>query len=136
MPALQSLVVTDRAGTPVNYTLVPDGEGAGSGVYTVSAADATGVSISKKKLSISRRKSANGRIRTTIKMYIPVMATEVINGVSNPVVIKEGFVDLTFNMDPKHTEQERNDIVGMLASALGTTKVLINDTVVKDQDVY
>lgn len=136
MPALQSMVVTDRAATPVNFTLVPDGEGAGSGVYTVSAADPTGVSISKKKFSISRRKSANGRIRTTIKFYVPVMATEVINGVSNPVVIKEGFVDLTFNMDPKHTEQERNDIVGMLASALATTKVLVHDTVVRDQDVY
>lgn len=135
MPALQPLVVTDRAGTPVNYTLIPDGEGAGSGVYTVSAADSTGVSISKRKLSLARRKS-NGRIRTTVKFFVPTMATEVINGVSSPAVVREAFIDCTFNFDSRHTEQERNDVVGMFASALGVSKVLIHDTIVKDQDVY
>lgn len=136
MPALQTLVITDRQSTPVNYTLSPDGEGAGKGVYTVSAADASGISISKKKVSLSRRKSSTGRVRTTVKFHAPIMVNETVNGVVKPAVAKENFFDGTFNIDPNCTTAERNDFVGMVASMFLATKPLIHDTIVGDQDVY
>jgi hypothetical protein len=39
-------------------------------------------------------------------------------------------------MDALSTEQERADVVGMFYSAFAPAKVLTNDTIVKDQDVY
>lgn len=133
MPAIQSLAVTDRASTPVTHTLLPIGEK--DGVATVAVADATGALITEKRLSIGQRRTGD-RIRTTIKFKVPVVATEVVNGVSSPVVIREAFVDATFTFSTSSTEQERNDVVGMFASALQTTKPLVHDTIVKGQAVY
>lgn len=133
MPSLQSLVVTDRQATPVNFTLLPAGENDGVGI--VALADATGAAVTEMRLSIGQRKS-NGRIRTTIKFKVPVVTTEVINGVSSPLVVREGFVDATFTFADTSTEAERNNVVGMFASALAATKPLVHDTVVKNQAVW
>lgn len=133
MPALQSLVLTDRQTTPVNFTLTPLSEV--DGVATVGAADASGVAISQKRVSLSRRASG-GRIRNTMKFRFPTMVTEIINGVSNPSVAREAYIDVTFNFSDLHTEAERNDIVGMFASAFATTKALVHDTLVKDQNIW
>jgi hypothetical protein len=38
--------------------------------------------------------------------------------------------------DEKSTKQERDDTIGLMASALGTSKVLINDALVNLEGVY
>lgn len=134
MAQLQDLVVTDRQATPVNYTLKPDGEVGGVG--TVAAADASGVAISKKRLSLSRRVSGN-RIRFTEKWAFPVMVTETINGVAVPRVARVAYVDITWTFENSHLESERNDVVGMVYSAHAPTgKAFVHDTIVKDTAVY
>jgi hypothetical protein len=133
MPSIQSLVLTDRQGTPVNFTLLPIGEK--DGVATVAVADATGATITEKRFSISSKRVGD-RIRSTIKFKVPTVVTEVINGVSDPVVAREAFVDATFTFSSKSTEAERNDVVGMFASALAVTKPLVHDTLVKGQAVW
>lgn len=134
MAQLQNLIVTDRSTpTPVNYTLTPEGEVGGVGV--VSAADASGVAISKKRLSLGRRATGT-RIRNIEKWSFPIMVTETINGVAVPKVLRVGYVDVTFNFSDTHTEQERRDVVGMIYSAHAPGKVLIEDTIVKDTAVY
>jgi hypothetical protein len=135
MPALQALVVTDRAATPVNYTLIPNGPGPEKGFGVVAASDATGTALSEKRLVIGRRISGN-RIRTVEKWSFPVIVTETINGVSVPTTARVAYVDVTFNFDRTHTEQERKDVVGMVYSAHAPGKVLVEDTVVKNQDVW
>lgn len=134
MPALQNLVITDRQATPVNITLMPDGKSA-DGVGIVAAADATGVSISKKSLAIGRRKTGS-RIRVTEKWKFPVMVNEIINGVSTPKVARIAYVDIVWNFDESHSEVERRDIVGYVHSAHNVGKVLTEDTIVKDTAVY
>jgi hypothetical protein len=52
------------------------------------------------------------------------------------VVQRTAYADLQFTFDATSSEAERNDIVGMLADALGTSKTLVNDLVVKLQGVY
>lgn len=133
MPALQNLVITDRQGAPVNTTLTPDGEK--DGFYTVAAADASGVGISKKRLSLSRRVSGN-RIRTTEKWAFPIMVTEVINGVSVPKVARTAYVDIVWNFDSTHLETERRDVIGYIYSAHAVGKALTEDTIQKDQAVW
>lgn len=133
MPSLQSLVVTDRATTPVNFTLLPVREDGGIG--TVALADSTGASITERRFSIGQRRTA-GRVKTTIKFRVPIVVTETVNGVSSAKVAREAYVDCTFNFADNSTEQERNDVVGMFASALAVTKPLVHDTVVKGQAVW
>lgn len=136
MPTLQPLVVTDRSTpTPVNHTLNPVGPGPAKGFGTVGAADASGTDISEKRLTIGCRRSGN-RIRTIEKWSFPTIVNTTINGVTQPSVARVAYVDITFNFERTHTEQERKDVVGMIYSAHGVGKVLIEDTIVKNQDVW
>lgn len=133
MPSLQSLVITDRQATPNNFTLVPIGEIGGVG--TVGAADASGVAISQKRLSISRRQSGD-RIRVTEKYSFPVMVNETINGVVVPRVARTAYVDITWNFHNTHSEAERKDVLGMVYSAHAPGKVLTEDCIQKDQAIW
>jgi len=133
MPQLQSLVLTDRTPvTPVNLTFVPrdiDPNGVGSVINN------SGTPIGEKRFSV-QMKRANNRYRGEVRLSLPVVATEVINGVSSPVVVRTAFVTLTATFDEKSTQQERDDAIGMMSSALATSKVLVNDALVKLEGVY
>lgn len=133
MPQLQNAVLTDRASTPVAHTFVP--RDIVSGVGTVI--ETTGVPVGNSRLSVSlRQTSGNGRYRADVKLSVPIVADQVVNGVTTPVVQRTAYADLSFTFDPTSTEQERNNFVGMLASSLATSCTLVNDTVVKLQGVY
>jgi hypothetical protein len=133
MPQLQNLVLTDRAGTPVNHTFVPreiDSNGVGAVV------ESTGVPIGDNRYSIGLRRTAEGRCKATVKMSLPIVQTQTINGISSPVVVRTAYVDCTFTFDSTSTEQERKDAVGMFQSSFDSAKVLVNDTIVKLQGVF
>lgn len=132
MPQLQNLVVTDRAATPVNHTYVP--RDIVSGVGTV--VESTGVPIGENRLSIALGRTAQGRQKPVLKGVFPIVQTQTINGIATPVVVRTAYAEVTFSFDSTSTEQERKDVVGMIASALDASKTLVNDTVVKLQGVY
>lgn len=133
MPQLQTTVLTDRKATPVAHTFTP--RDIVSGVGTVI--ETTGVPVGNSRLSVSLAQTASsGRYKAIVKLAVPVVATSVINGVSTPIVQRTAFADLTFTFDSTSSEAERNDLVGMLASALAADKPLINDAVVKLQGIY
>lgn len=134
MPALQSIQLTDRASTPVTKTLIPTGGPKGS-VGRVAVADATGNLLSETALTVSGRRTPQ-RLRSSIKLTVPVIANEVINGVNVPKVARGSFITAEFSFALDSTEQERNDAVGMFASSLLPTKTLVHDTVVKGQTVW
>jgi len=132
MPQLQSLVLTDRTPTTaVDHTFQPRDIKSGVGAVVES----TGVPIGDKRFTVSLR-NVNNRYKAQMQLAIPIVQTQTINGIDTPAVVRTGYADLTFTFDATSTEQERNDIVGMLNSALGTGKTLVNDTVVKLQGVY
>lgn len=133
MPNLQSLVLTDRQATPVNHTFLPVSEK--DGLATVALADATGAVITEKRFTIQQKRTP-GRVRTTVRLSVPTVVTETINGVSSPQVIRSALVDCSFVFADTSTMAERNDIVGMFASALATGKVLVNDTIVKGEAIW
>lgn len=132
MPQLQNLVLTDRATTPVNHTFTP--RDVVGNVGTVE--ESTGVKVGDKTFSISVRKTANGRSRVLIKLAIPVVVDETINGVTVPTVARTSYVSAEFTYEPTSTTQERKDVVGMFQSAFDSSKLLVNDAVVGLQGIY
>jgi hypothetical protein len=78
----------------------------------------------------------NNRYHGEVRLSLPVVVTETINGVASPIVVRTAFVSLSATFDEKSTEQERNDAIGMMSSALATSKTLVNDALVKLEGVY
>jgi hypothetical protein len=132
MPQLQNLVLTDRAATPVNHTFTP--RDIVTGVGTV--AETSGLPLGDNRVSLSLTRNTNGRYKPVVKFVFPTLQTEVINGISSPKVVRTAYAELHFNFDSTSTEEERNNIVGMVQDALTSSKTLVNDTVVKLQGVY
>lgn len=133
MPQLQNLVLTDRTPvTPVDHTFIP--REIANGVGTV--VESTGVPVGNSSVSVSLRKTPSGKFKGTLRIAVPVVQTETISGVSRPVVVRTAYAAVEFTFDETSTEQERTDLVGMLASSLGTSKTLVNDAIVKLQGVY
>lgn len=134
MPQLSNLVLTDRTTpTPVDHTFVP--RDIQSGVATV--VESSGVPVGENRVSLSLRKNTtNKRYRGRLVATFPVVATEVINGISTPKVVRTATVEVLTNFDSTSSEQERADAIGMVASALSASKTLVNDCLVKLQNVY
>lgn len=132
MPQLSNLVLTDRQATPVAHTFLPRDITGGVGVVIES----DGTPVGDKRVSVSLGKSTNGRYRPEVRFTFPVVQNQTIDGITTPTVVRTAYADLKFSFDPSSTEEERNDLVGMLADALASDKTLINDTIVKLQGVY
>lgn len=133
MPTLQSMILTDRTpGTPVAHTFTPKGLNGGVGIVTDKSG---GVPFGEPRFAIGNRETQD-RINTDVKFSVPVLATESINGVSRPIVLRSAYVTARFSFSRLSTEQERNDVVGMFASAFAPGVTLVNDVVVKAEGVY
>lgn len=135
MPQLQSIVLTDRATVPVNHTFVPRNILQPNSVGVVGVPTTDGVSIAEPRLTVSYRKQGD-KHRGRLVLTIPVVQTEIINSVSRPFVVRTAVADLSVTFAEGSTEAERNNLIGMLASALATSKTLVNDAFVKCETVY
>jgi len=136
MPQLQNVVLTDRAATPANHTFIPVNISNGAKGNLGTVEESTGVPIGNPQLQVAMNKTAGGRYQGLLKLRVPVVATQTINGVNTPTVVRTAYADLTVTFDPTSNEDERKNLVGMLQSALDSSKTLINDTLVKLQGVY
>lgn len=132
MPQLQNLVVNDRAATPVAHTFIP--RDIVDGVGTV--VESNGSPIGENTISVGLRKTPQGRYKAILKGRFPIVQTQVINGVSTPVVVRTAYAECSFNFEATSSEQERKDAVGMIANSLAASATLVNDTVTKLQGVY
>lgn len=133
MPQLQATVLQDRRTTPVSHTFTPRDITGGVGTVIESS----GIPIGNNRLSVALSQvQTSGRYKATVKLAMPVVQTQVVNGVSTPVVVRTAYADLTFTYESSSSTQERDDIVALVRAALDPTKVLINDVVVGLQGVY
>lgn len=131
MPQIANLVLTDRAATPVNHTFTPRDAAGGKGVLVSN----TGVTVGEKRFTIASSVNSNGKTIVRGKLILPVVATETINGVSMPKVVRVAYANFDLSFDATSTEQERKDAVGMLASSLDASK-WVNDVTTKNETVY
>lgn len=91
MPALTTLVLKDRATTPVDHTFTPSEVKDGIGTVVES----TGMKLGDSKYSVSSRKTAGGRYAGKLKLEVPVVENQTVNGVTRPVVTRVGYARLT-----------------------------------------
>lgn len=129
MPQLINVVVNDRTTpTAVAHTFVPYGrKGDNVGILVENGSSP----IANNVLTLSQYETAGGRRNAFVKLVLPVVANETINGITSPKLIRTAYVDLKLSFDKMSTEQERNNAVGMLMNALDPTKVAVHDTIVK-----
>lgn len=133
MPHLQTLSLTDRATpTPVAHVFNPVGFPQPN---IGEVANNSGVPVGYERATVSMKKT-NTRYKGRISLMLPIVATETVNGVERPVVVRTTYVDLNFSFDERSTEQERKNAVGMAQDALATGKVLVNDALIKLEGVY
>lgn len=132
MSARTNLVINDRAATPVAHTFSPDGDDA-NGVHVFS--EKTSVPAGNPRFTASLRRT-NGKYRPTLRFQLPVVQTQTIDGISNPVVVRTAFAELNFTFDELSTTQERKDAVGFIANTLSTSQTQINDLLVDLSDIY
>lgn len=127
-----NLVIKDRASTPVDHTFSPDGDDA-NGVHVFS--EKTGVPAGNPRFTASLRQS-NGKYRPTLKLAVPVVQTQTINGVSSPVVVRVAYVELSATFDALSSTQERADAVGLMYNSMAAAQTQINDLLVNLSDIY
>lgn len=135
MPTIQNVVLTDRATTPVNHTFTPVNRIGEDGLIV---AESNGTKVGEPRLSIFPAKGGdNGaKYKSRLLFVVPTVATETVNGVSYPKVVRNAVIEATFSFDKSSTLQERADCVGMFASGLAANKVLVNDVIVKLEGIY
>lgn len=131
MSARTNLVVNDRAATPVAHTFTPDGDDKND-VHLFS--EKTAFMAGNPVYSISYQKAS--RFKPAVRLKVPVVATQTINGVATPTIVRYAQADLNFSFDLLSTEQERADLVGMLVNSLAASQTQINDLIVKASDIY
>lgn len=132
MPQLANLVVADQAATPVNHTFTP----AGIQGNVATLVESTGVPVGDNKVTIGWSTTSSGRRKSSIKLVLPIVQTQTINGVSTPVVVRVAYGNIEFAFDQTSTEQERKDAVAMARNALAQAQTVVYDTVTKCQGIY
>lgn len=132
MSARTNLILKDRAGTPVSHTYTPDGDDP-KGVHIWS--EKTSVPAGNPAFTASLRQTG-GKYRITLKLKVPIVQTQTINGVASPIVVRTSVVDASFAFDPLSSDQERKDVVGLFAESLLASQTQINDMLVNLSDVY
>lgn len=133
MPSMASVVLTDRAGTPVNHTFTPQGsEGDSGGRYTKAAASSLGDYVFK----INPRFTPGGRRKVDLSLSLPVLVTETINGVNSYAVSRTSRATATFDFPPDCTLQERKDIVGMFYTALAAATSQVDSVLTVGESVW
>lgn len=132
MSARSNLVINDRATTPLAHTYSPDGDDKNR-VHLYSEKGT--VPAGNAKYSIGLRQSG-GRYRGSIRLAVPVVQTQTINGVSTPVVVRTAYIEVNTSFDPLSSTQERADCVGLLVNSMAVSQTQINDCIVNLSDIY
>lgn len=131
MPTLQNLSILDRETTPVAHVFTPRNVISGVGLVVRN----TGVPVGEERFTVTMRKSGN-RFRGKLTLTMPTVATEVINGISVPKIVRTAYASLEVTFEETSTTQERTNLIGMLADSLGVSKVLVHNSLVGLEGVY
>lgn len=133
MPNLANLVVNDRqTPTPVSHTFTPRDITGNVGTLFESS----GVPIGNNLISLSLRKTGNGRTKSTVKFVFPVVQTETINGISRPTVVRVARANLEFDFDDTSSTSERDNAIGMVQNTIAQAQTMVMNVLRDLQGVY
>lgn len=135
MTARANLVVNDRNSTPVAHTFSPDGDDT-NGVAVFS--EKTGVPAGNPKFTASLVVSPQtGKRKATLRLTVPVVQTQTINGIATPVIVRTAYVELNATFDGLSVEQERKDAIGLMYNAMAPTgQTMIDSLLTKLEDIW
>jgi len=111
MPQMTPLVLKDRGDPIATHTFIPKKQAADG---TVTYVESTGIPVGDRRIAIGQTRSAQGRVKATLKLTIPVVQDAVVNGISSPKVVRTSYADVTFNFDPTSTARERDDLIELV----------------------
>jgi len=132
MPAAVSISLDDREGTPVTHVFTPSGvDDKGVWSFYNNAIEET---IGRESLTVRLTRGARNKVR--IRFTMPVMATETINGVSKPVIVRTNMADVQFVLDESSTQQERDNLISMVANATLAAQATINSVLSDVEDIF
>lgn len=132
MPALGNIAIYDGAATPVLHTFKPRATVLGISTFVES----TGVPIGERRITTSQSRPASGRVKATLKLAIPIVVTETIDGVARPRVDRVSYADITFNFDKASTTQERDDLVAFVSNLTLSSNATMMSFLVDLEDMY
>lgn len=132
MPQLQQMVLQDRANPPVDHTFTPRNIVGGVGELVESQ----GVPVGEKRFTVSLRKTQNGRYKATLKLAIPVVAAKLVDGISTPTVVRTAYVEVNTDFAGTSSKEERDDAIGLMASALASDNAMINSVISDLEGIY
>lgn len=133
MPSFASITLQDRESSPADHVFNPVATGEqGVAVFQTDADTPAGA----ERLTHSVKRMANGQYRVRVTMNVPVVVTETVNGVSNPVNQRFSRSTHDFYFDENSTLQERKNHVGMIYDLLATDQAFTTGGVEKLQSYY
>ncbi|DAD49839.1 coat protein [ssRNA phage AIN000] len=116
--------LADRETTPVTHVFNPGGtkDGVSRFVNNVS-----GVPVGFEVLTVSSRETS-GKHKIRLVLSLPVVQSQVISGITTPVVVRTAFAEVNFTFASTSSLQERKNAVGMISAALASSQTMLNDT--------
>lgn len=136
MPQRGTITINDRESTPVAHAFTPDGEDKNNvHIFT----EKTGVPLSNPRLTVSVSRTGNGqagKYKPTLRLQVPITQTQTINGVSQPVIVRTAYVELSATFDGLSTEQERKNAIGLMANAMAASQSILNPVLTQLEDLW
>lgn len=123
MAAFTPITVADRKATPVGHTFTPV-DGINGPVVVLT--EKTGTPAGDPSLTLSMIRNSNGRVKPSMKLKIPILVSETVNGVTRNRVERTAFAELNLNFDVNSTLQERRDLVGEMANLMAASQTVMN----------
>lgn len=125
MPAVTSFVLKDNAATPVNHTFLPNGK-SDAGVFRFT--EYGSVPIGRNWASLTFVEKNQGQyIDTELRVGMPLVRTQTVNGVSTPIVVATNTVSLRYHMSRLSDETERANLIAMTRSSQATDQAFLYD---------
>lgn len=124
MPGIALVTAFDAEPTPIQHTFLPDGIRHDPDIAFWRNAGAGPTAVHHEKLSLSWSVTSAGKQKARMKFEVPVVADEVINGVSTPRVVRRAIFDGTVTFDLTSTQQERDNFIEMLTTLMQRDQLL------------
>ncbi|QXN75348.1 MAG: hypothetical protein [Grapevine-associated levi-like virus 10] len=132
MPQLNPLVLKDGAATPANHTFQPRDITGG----VAALVESTGVPIGDRRITLALNRTTAGRLKASVKVAIPIVQDQVLNGVSRPAIVRTAYADVVFSFDGTSSTDERKDLMAFVSNMFKSDQAMMAGFVVDLQGVY
>jgi len=122
MPAFTTITANDREATPVAHVFTPQTKSVDN-IFTYVNRD--GTPLGDEKLTLSVTQTGNGNHKVRLRLSIPTLVEETINGVVVPKVDRTAYANIDLTFSNRSSLQERKNTVGLLANMLDTGQAQI-----------